>query len=164
MTRYSDNIYSGFDAVTSALSSRSSVALNKTYNFSGNGTATPVTRNGVFPPNTQNVSFELYVTQQGSANVSNKISVSAGGFNLMVIDQFGSAAGYGFQTTTSFARFTAVASAMANPPVPATGQTNGGEIPFAVTFLPVTDDTTGTYQLSITFNRSDTGGMAGTTS
>lgn len=163
MTRYSDNIYSGFDAVTSALSSRSSVTLTKSYDFAGNGTATAVTRTGVFPPNTQNVMAELYVTQQGSANVSNKITVSAGGFNMTVIDQFGSAAGMGFQTTTSFARFTPIASAMANPPVP-TGANNGGEVPFAVTFLPVTDDTTGTYRLVLNFNRSDTGGMPGTTS
>lgn len=163
MTRYSDNIYSGYDAITSALSSRSAVQLTKFYDFAGNGSATAVTRTGVFPPDTKNITTCLYITQQGSANVSNKITVSAGGTNLTVIDQFGSASGIGFQSTTSLVRFTPVASAMANPPVP-TGANNGGEIPFAVTFLPVTDDTTGTYRLVINYSRNDTGGMAGTTS
>lgn len=163
MTRYSDNIYSGYDAVTSALASRSAVLLTKSYDFAGNGTATPVTRTGVFPPRTQNVQMELYITQQGSANVSNKITVSAGGFNLGVIDQFGSASGFALQSTTSLARFTLITSACANPPVPASTN-NGGEIPFAVTFLPVTDDTTGTYRLVMNYNRADDGGLASTTS
>lgn len=155
MTQFKDNIYSGNIATTSALSSTSYVRLGKTYNFAGNGTATAVTRSGVFPPNVENIVTMLYVTNAGSANVSNKITVSAGGNNLTVIDQFGSATGIGSATTTSFARFTPVVSAMASPVAPSPSN-NGGEIPFAVTFLPVTDDTTGTYQLHISFNRADT--------
>lgn len=152
MTQYNDNIYSGHLAATSATSSTSTVRLSKTYNFAGNGAATPVTRSGVFPANVENVQTTLYVTNAGSANVSNKITVSAGGANLTVIDQFGSAQGIGSASLAAFARFTPVVSAMASPTAPATG----AEIPFSVTFLPVTDDTTGTYQLMISFNRSDT--------
>lgn len=155
MTSYKDNIYSGNIAATSALSSLSAVRLAKTYNFAGNGAATAVTRSGVFPPNTENVMATLYVTNAGSANVSNKITVSAGGNNLIVIDQFGSAQGIASATLASFGRFTPVVSAMASPTAPAASN-NGGEIPFSVTFLPVTDDTTGTYQLHLSFNRADT--------
>lgn len=155
MTSFKDNILSGNIATTSANSSQSVVVMRKTFTFSGNGTATAVTRTGVFPPNTENVQSTLYVTNAGSANVSNKITVSAGGFNLTVVDQFGSATGIGSATIASFARFTPVVSALASPPVPSPAN-NGGEIPFSVTFLPVTDDTTGTYQFYLTFNRADT--------
>lgn len=164
MTRYSDNIYSGFDAVTSALSSRSAVQLCKTYNFAGAGSTTAVTRTGVLPPNSQNLSVCLYIVQNGSATVSNKITVSAGGTDLVTIDQFGSAGGYvPYATVVGKGRITMIASACANPPVPA-GSNNGGEIPFSVTFAPVSADKTGSYQLMLSYNRSDTGGMAGTTS
>lgn len=162
MTRWSDNLYSGNDAVTSALASRSAVQLTKTFNFAGAGNTTAVTRNGVFPANIQNLSTVLYITNAASATVSNKITVSAGGNNLTVIDQFGSAQGVAFQTTTSLARFTPIASACASP-VPPTSS-DRGEIPFAVTFVPVSADKIGTYQLVLNYSRSDTGGMAGTTS
>lgn len=155
MTAWKDNIYSGNMATTSAASSLSAVQMGKTYNFAGNGTATPVTRTGTFPPNVENVLATLYVTNAGSANVSNKITVSAGGNNLVVIDQFGSAQGMSSVSLTSFARVTPVVSAMASPVAPSP-QNNGGEIPFSVTFLPVTDDTSGTYQIRLTFNRADT--------
>lgn len=155
MTTFKDNIYSGNVATTSANSSQSFVRLGKTFNFAGNGTASAVTQSGTFPPNTQNVQATLWITNAGSANVSNKITVSAGGNNLLVIDQFGSAQGMASSSTTSLVRFTPVVSAMAAPVAPA-ASSNGGEIPYSVTFLPVTDDTTGTYQVLLTFNRADT--------
>lgn len=155
MTVFKDNVGSGNIAVTSATSSVGWMRMVKTFNFAGNGSATAVTRSGVFPPNAENVQTTLYITNAGSANVSNKITVSAGGNNLVVIDQFGSAAGIGSATTTSLMRVTPVVSAMASPTAPAPS-VNGGEIPYSVTFLPVTDDTTGTYQLMVTFNRADT--------
>lgn len=155
MTTFKDNVGSGNIATTSGNSSVGWMRMARTFNFAGNGTATAVTRTAVFPPNTENIIATLYVTNAGSANVSNKITVSAGGNNLVVLDQFGSATGIGSATTTSFLRVTPVVSAMASPTAPATS-TNGGEIPFSVTFLPVTDDTTGTYQLHISFNRADT--------
>lgn len=154
MTRYSDNIYSGYQALTSATSSKSPVTLRKTFNFAGAGNGTAVTRNGVFPPGTQNISARLFITQQGSATVSDKITVSAGGFDLVTITSFGSATGIASDTKTSVATFTYIASACASPPVPS-GANNGGEIPFAVTFLPVSADKTSTCQLEISFNRAD---------
>lgn len=163
MTRYSDNIYSGFEAVTSGLSSRSPVNLSKTYNFSGAGNTTPVTRTGTFPPGVQNVIATLFITNAGGAAVSNKIVVSAGGNDMVTVDQFGSAAGVATYTTTSIARFTYIASACAAPPAPATSQTNGGEVPFAVSFTPVAADSAGTYQIVLDFNRADQG-LFGTTS
>lgn len=156
MTRYSDNIYSGFQALTSATSSKSPVVLRKVYNFSGAGNATAVTRNGVFPPNAQNLTARIFITQQASATVSDKITVSAGGFDLVTITSFGSATGVAGDTKVGVATFTYIASACASIPVPSTNQTNGGEIPFAVTFLPVSADKTGTYQVELSFNRADT--------
>lgn len=156
MTRYSDNIYSGFQALTSATSSKSAVTLRKTYNFAGAGNTTAVTRLGVFPPNVQNLKATLYITNQGSATVSDKITVSAGGTDLITITSFGSSSGIASDTKVGVATFTYVASACANPPVPATNQTNGGEIPFAITFLPVSADKTGTYQIELSFGRADT--------
>lgn len=154
MTRYSDNIYSGFQAVTSALSSKSTVVLRKVYNFAGAGSVTAVTRNGVFPPGAQNLTARIFITQQASATVSDKITVSAGGTDLVTITAFGSATGVAGDTKAGVATFTYVASACANIPVPASTN-NGGEIPFAVTFLPVSADKTGTYQVELTFNRAD---------
>lgn len=154
MTRYSDNIYSGHVAPTSAACSRSYVTLGRTFNFSA--AVGSVTQSGTFPPGTQNVTAELFITQNGSATTSNKLTVSAGGTNLLTIDQFGSAGGYANQTTTSIARFSIIASAAAAPPVPSPS-VNGGDIPYSVTFLKVSADKTGTYQLSLKYNRVDTG-------
>jgi len=155
MTRYSDNILSGFQAATSAASSQSFVRLGKTHNFTAVGGTTPITQTGTLPPNAQNLLTTLYITNAASATTSDKITVSAGGTNLVVIDQFGSAVGIGSATTTSFARFTYTASACALVPAPASTN-NGGEIPYSVTFLPVSADKVGTYQLHISFNRKDT--------
>src|SRR6185369_2465682 len=148
MTRYSDNIYSGFQATTSATSSKSPVVLRKTYNFAGAGNTTSVTQSGVFPPGTQNLTARIFITNAASATVSDKITVSAGGTTLLTIDQFGSAAGIAGDTKASVARFTYVASACAQPPIPS-GANNGGEIPFSVTFTPVSADKVGTYQVEM---------------
>lgn len=154
MTRYSDNIYSGFQGVTSAASSKSVVVLRKVYNFSGAGNTTAVTRTGTFPPGVQNLTARIFITQAASATVSDKITVSAGGFDLVTIDQFGSAAGVAGDTKVGVARFTYIASACAQPPAPASTN-NGGEIPYALTFLPVSADKVGQYQIELTFNRAD---------
>lgn len=156
MTRYSDNIYSGFQALTSATTSKSCVGLRKSsYNFAGAGNGTAVTKNGVFPPGTENLTATLFITNAASATVSNKITVSAGGQTLVTITSFGSAVGIASNTLAGVATFTYIVSACATVAAPATGQTNGGEIPFAVTFLPVSADKVGTYQLHFTFNRAD---------
>lgn len=155
MTRYSDNILSGFQAATSATSSMSAVSLRKTHRFTAVGGTTPITQTGTMPPNTENLSGYLFVVANASATVSDKITVSAGGTNLFVIDQFGSAQGQSGGSLTSFARFTYVSSACAVV-APPTSANNGGEIPYSVTFVPVSADKTGIYQVHLTYNRKDT--------
>lgn len=155
MTRYSDNIYSGYQATTSAASSKSAVVLRKVFTFSAVGGTAAITRNATLPPGVENVTSRLYVTQQASATVSNKITVSAGGFDMITVTQFGSATGTAGDTKAGFALFTYIASACATPPVPTTGANNGGEIPIAVTFVPVSADKTGTYKFELSFNRAD---------
>lgn len=155
MTSYKDNIYTGNIATTSALSSLSAASFRKTHKFTAIGGTAAITLTGVLPPNTENLSGYLFVVQNASATVSNKITVSAGGVNLFTIDQFGSAGGQSGGSLTSFCRFTYIASACAVVPVPSSAN-NGGEIPYAVTFAPVSADKTGIYQVHLTFNRTDT--------
>ena len=158
MTRYSDNIYSGFQATTSAASSKSPVTLRKIHRFSqpAAGGAVAQTLSGTLPPGVENLTATVFVLQQStSATTSDKITVSAGGTTLFTIDQIGSATGVAGSTTTSFARFTYVASACAIPPVPS-GATNGGEIPYSVTYLPVSASKSTDYKLVLHFNRADT--------
>lgn len=156
MTRFADNIYSGFQASTSGASSYSPVGLRRTHKFAAVGGTTSITQSGTMPPNVENLTAYLFVVANASATVSDKITVSAGGVNLIVIDQFGSATGQAGDTKASFARFTYTSSACAAPAAPATGQTNGGEIPYSVTFTPVSADKLGVYQIHLTFNRADT--------
>lgn len=155
MTRWSDNLYSGFQSVTSATSSKSAVTLRKVHNFLATGGTTAQTKTATLPPGVENLTARLFVIQNAvTATVSNKITVSAGGTNLVTIDQFGSAGGMAGDTKAGFARFTYVASACAIPPVP-TGANNGGEIPYSVTFVPVSADTQGNYRIELSFNRAD---------
>lgn len=157
MTRFNDNIYSGFQAPTSAASSKSTVVLRKTHGFTNPGGTTAVTQAGTFPPGTSNLRAELYIMNQGvSATASDKVTVSAGGVNLYAITGFGSATGIGSATTAGFATFAVTVSAVAVVAAPATNQTNGGEIPYAVTWVPSSAGRTAQYQLSLTFNRADT--------
>lgn len=151
MTRYSDNILSGFQAATSAASSGSAVSLSKTFRFPAGGSST---QTGTFPPGTQNIRGTLFIANAGSAATSDKITVSAGGQNLIAYTAMGSAVGVLYNTTTSLGTVTPVVSACATVAAPATGQTNGGEIPFSVTILSV--DTATDYQLHLAFNRKDT--------
>lgn len=152
MTRFSDNILSGYQSITLAKSSESPVVLSKDFDF--NATTGSTTISGVFPPGTRNLSAELFVTAQGSANSSNKITVSAGGTTLLTVSSFGSANGIACQTAAGFATFAYVASACADVPVP-TSSDNGGEVPFSVTFLKDAGDSTGRCRLALYFNRKD---------
>lgn len=155
MTRYSDNLLSGFQGLTSATSSVSPVTMrSNTFNFSGAGNGTAVTKLGVLPPGAQNLTATLFITNAASATTSDKITVSAGGQTLVTITSFGSAVGIASNTLAGVATFTYIVSACATVAAPATNQTNGGEIPYAVTFLPVSADKVGTYQLHLSFNRT----------
>lgn len=158
MTRYSDNIYSGFQAVTSALSSKSVVGLHKVHRFTqpAAGGVVAQTVTGVFPPGVENLTSRLYIMQQSSATVSDKFTVSAGGTNLITITGVGSATGLlGATTVAGLGAVTVVASACGILPVPASTN-NGGEIPYAVTFLPASASKSTDYKLVLSFNRADT--------
>lgn len=149
MTRYSDNIYSGFESLTSALSSRSAVDLCKVYNVSA-GANVNITVPGTFPPGTQGISCRAYVTQAGAATTNDNVNLyingsAANGQKVLSFLAIGSAA-------TSVLPTTFITSAAANPTPPATNQTNGGEIPFK---LIVSSVSTAAYQFKITFNRAD---------
>lgn len=152
MTRYSDNIYSGNTNITSAKSSRSAVQLCKVFNFSAGVGST--TQNATFPSGTQNLAASLFITAQGSATSSDKITVSAGGTDLITITSFGSANGFAVQTLTGVATFTVVASACASIPVPTPN--DHGEIPFAVTYAKSSANKTGSCQVMLQYNRVDT--------
>ena len=147
MTRYSDNIYSGDDAVTSALASRSPVKLCKTHRFTG---GTSGTQTGTFPVGTMNLDSKLYILLNASATVSDKITVSAAGTNLLTWTSFGSAAGIARQTTTGLATYTPIASACA-----VVAGAASAELSYSVTLLAGTDSTGSDYQIELTFSRAD---------
>lgn len=149
MTAFGDNIYSGNIALTSALSSTSSVVLTKMHRIAG-GAASTVT--GVFPAGTQNIDGKLYIMLNASATVSDKITVSAAGTDFITFSQFGSAAGVLRNTTVGLGIITAVASACGIPPA---ATLVNGEIPYSVTYLANTAATGADYQLVLTFNRKD---------
>jgi predicted nucleotidyltransferase len=144
MTRFSDNIYSGYQGLTSATSSKSAVGLTKTFRFTGGGAAT---KNFVLPVGVQNFDAKCYIMAQGSAATSDKITVSAGGVDLITFSAMGSATGVVRQTTTALGTMTVVASACANLSTTA-------EVSAAVTLASV--DTATDYQVQISFNRADT--------
>lgn len=156
MTRFSDNIYSGFEGVTSALSSQSPVVLRRVHTFTNVGAATGSTQLGVFPPRTENVNAQVFIVVNGSATVSDKVTVSAGGLDMVTFSSFGSAQGILDRTTTSLGTVTTNASAMAGPVPPAVNQAqNGPEVPYAVTFLPSSASRNTVYKVVLEFNRMD---------
>lgn len=151
MTRYSDNIYSGFQGLTSAQSSKSAVLLGKTYFVSAGAAVTQVIA-GTFPPNTVNINTGVYVIQAGAATTSDNIILytngsASNGQKVLSFLAIGSAANQRYAPTSY------ITSAAAQPQPPATNQTNGGEIPFKVV---VSSTSTASYQIHITFNRLDT--------
>jgi hypothetical protein len=126
MTRFSDNLYSGQQAITSALSSKSPVVLCKTHRIAGGTSGSTVT--GTFPIGTQNLDAKLYILLNASATVSDKITVSAGGVDLITLTQFGSASGVLRSTTTGLGVLTTTASACA-----VVAGAAAAELPYAVT-------------------------------
>lgn len=149
MTIFGDNIYSGNQAVTSALSSRSAVQLSRTHNFSTTKGNAASTLTGVFPIGTQNLDVRLYITANGSATTSDKITVSAAGTNLITITSFGSASGILKQTVAGLGTITPVASACANVAGAASA-----ELTYSVTLLPASASTSD-YQVQLLFSRND---------
>ncbi len=154
MTRFTDNIYTGAQAITSATSSKSPVMICKTHRFPVGVTSSTIS--GTFPIGTQNLDAKLYILAQGSAATSDKITVSAGGTNLLSFTSFGSAIGIVRQTTTSLGTYAPIASACA-----VVAGAASAELAYSVTLLSV--DAAADYQLQLMFSRAvaDSLGNAG---
>lgn len=150
MTRFTDNIFSGNSALTSAAASRSPVWLCRTHNFTQPSTGGVVaqTQTGMFPSGTQNLDANLYITANGSATVSDKFTVSAAGVNLLTITGVGSAGGLLRMTTAGLGTLSVIASACANV------NTNVADSSYSVTYLPASASRSTTYQLQLTFSRA----------
>lgn len=145
MTTFGDNIYSGNLALTSAQSSTSPVALRRVHRIPGGGAFSAA---GVFPQGTQNLNARLYIMLNASATVSDKITVSAGGTDLITFTQFGSTAGLLEVTTTGLGIKTVVASACGLMP----GAANA-ELTYSIAYPANTAATGADYQLVLEFNR-----------
>lgn len=148
MTAYADNIYSGNIAITSALSSTSTVRLIKTHRIAG-GAGSTVT--GTFPQGTMCLAANLYIMLNASATVSDKITVSAAGVDLITFTQFGSAAGLLSGTTVGLGVRTVVASACGIVAGAATS-----DLSYSVTYPANTQATGADYLLELAFSRKDT--------
>jgi len=135
MTTFGDNVLTGTQAVTSALSSLSPSGFTKTHRLTG----ASVTQTGVFPIGTQNLDATLYILANGSAATNNTISVSAGGVGLLSFGAFGSAIGVNRAPTV-------VASAAAN-------LSNTAETSYSVTMVGT--DAACDCQIQLRFNRAD---------
>ena len=151
MTRFSDNIYSGFQAPTSAASSKSAVILRKSYFVSAGSAVTQVIA-GTMPPNAQNITGAVYVVQAGAATTNDNIILytngsAANGQKVLSFLAIGSAANQRYAPTTY------VTSAAASPQPPATNANNGGEIPFK---FVVSSVSTASYKIILDFDRGDT--------
>jgi len=150
MTRFTDNIFSGNTALTSAAASRSPVMLCRTHTFTqpATGGTAAQTVTGTFPSGTQNLDANLYIVTNGSATVSDRFTVSAAGVNLISITQVGSAGGLLRSTTAGLGTLSVVASACANV------NTLVADSSYAVTYVPVSASKSTSYQLQLTFSRA----------
>lgn len=152
MTSYGDNIYSGSQAITSALQSLSAVQLCRTHNFSqpAGGGATPITQTGTFPADTINLDAKLYINANASATVSDKFTVSANGVNLISITGVGSAIGVLRNTQAGLGTLSTISSACS-----IVASAVGTELSYSITFLPASASKSTNYQLQLLFNRKD---------
>lgn len=141
MTITGDNLYSGNQAITSALASYSPVGLTRSFRFTGGGTQT---QNFVLPIGTQNLNATCYILANGSGATTDKITVSAGGTNYITFSSMGSAVGLVETTLAGLGTKVVVASAAANLSATA-------EVSAAITLLST--DTATDYQVQLRFNR-----------
>lgn len=141
MTTYGDNICSGLLALTSGQASYAPVRLNRTFRFTGGGAAT---QQFVLPQGCQNLSAVCYIMANGSAATTDKITVSAGGTDLITFSSMGSATGLLGGTTVGLGTRAVVASACAN-------LSNTAEVSAAITIAST--DTATDYQVEVTFSR-----------
>lgn len=109
MTTFGDVVQTGTVALTSGLSSIMPALYHRTFRFTGTGTQT-----FVFPVGVQCLDAKLWIEANGSAATTDKITVSAGGVDLITITSFGSTAGVLRQTTAAVGTITNIASATAS--------------------------------------------------
>lgn len=151
MTRYTDNILSGRDALTSADASKSQVGLKRTY-FVSAGAGVNVTVSGVFPVGAQNVNAAVYVVQPGAATTNDNIILyangnAATGSKLLSFLAIGSAANQRYAPTSYI-----TSACVFIPPAAAGAATYSGEVPFQVIVSSVS---TASYSIEITFDRGN---------
>jgi len=151
MTRFSDNILSGGQYLTSAQSSKSQAIFRKTA-FVSAGAGINVTVQGTFPVGTQNISSVVYVVQQGAATTNDNIILwvngsAANGTKILSFLAVGSAA-------TRLNAPTYITSAAVSPPVPSglPAPNIQGEIPFKIIVSSVS---TASYSIMVDFDRGN---------
>lgn len=155
MTRFSDNIYSGREGVTSALSSQSPVMLCRVHTFTNVGAAVGSTQTGTLPAHSENIVPRVFITTAGSATVSDKITVSAAGLDMVTFTSFGSSQGILDRTTTALGAVVVNASALAGPLATTPNGINGPEVSYSVTYLPSSASRNTVYKVILEFNRAD---------
>lgn len=141
MTIFGDNVYSGNQALTSALASYSPVGLTRTFRFTGGGAQT---QNFVFPQGVRNLNAACYIIQDGTAATTDTITVSAGGVTLLTFSSMGSSSGLIETTLAGLGTKTVVASACAN-------LSTAAEVSASITLSST--DTVTDYQVQLRFNR-----------
>lgn len=157
MTRYSDNILSGNNALVSADASKSQVVLRKSY-FVSAGAGINAIVSGTFPVGVENINAAVWVVQQGAATTNDNIILyangnAATGTKLLSFLAIGSAA-------VRLAPTSYVTSACVFPPVPTNSPGVSGEIPFQIIVSSVS---TASYGIEVTFDRGNSSSLGTTT-
>lgn len=148
MTLYTDNIYTGSIAITSALSSKSGALFSRTHRFAGGAGGT---QTGVFPAGTENLDVKVYIRAQTvSAATATRFTVSAGGTNLIAVTGIGSALGVLRNTQAGLGAITNTASATA-----VLAGAAASELSYSVTMVAASGDTTGDFSIQLLFNRNN---------
>ena len=146
MTRFSDNIYTGLVAITTAQSSIGSGVFCKVIRFTGGGNQTATI---TIPSQVQNLDAKLHILSNGSATTSDKINVSAAGNAIISLSQFGSANGIlSAGGLAGLGVVTVKASAVAN-------LNTQDEVTLTCVLSSV--DTATDYKLQLIFNRVNNG-------
>lgn len=148
MTNFSDNITSGnVTALTSATMSRSGIQLYRWHRFGGGAGGT---QTGVFPVGTRNLDCKVWIRQQNAASAATvtRFTVSAGGTNLIAVTGIGSAIGVLRNTQAGLGAITNTASATAILAGAVTA-----ELPYSVTMVAASADTTGDFDIQLIFTR-----------
>lgn len=149
MTRFTDNILSGNQALVSADASKSQVVLRKSY-FVSAGSGVNAIVSGVFPIGTQDINAAVWVVQPGAATTNDNIILYANGnastgTKLISFLAIGSAANR--LAPTSY-----ITSACVFPPVVSNPNGIAGEIPFQIIVSSVS---TASYQIELSFDRGN---------